>query len=74
MPIEFEILDESRYWDTEDPAKPVEKIMVTFQLPDGRVETVRIPSAGYTKEIRNKAIAEAIGKMPKSPREKVRIG
>jgi len=73
MPYEFEILDETKYLDTEDPTKPVQKMMVTFQLPDGRVETVRIPAAGYTKEIRNKAIVEAISKMPKSPREKVRI-
>jgi hypothetical protein len=73
MPVEFEILDESPYLDTEDPAKPVRKIMVTFQLPDGRVETLRLLEAGYSTDVRNKAIVEAIQKMPKSPRERVRI-
>jgi len=73
MPIEFTILDESPYLDTEDPAKPVQKIMVTFQVPDGRVETIKLLAAGYTKEARNKAIVDLIQKLPKSPRETVRI-
>jgi len=73
MPVEVEILDAQPYWDTEDPAKPVRKIRVTFQLPDGRVESVALPEVGYSKEVRDKAIVEVIRKMPKSPRERVKI-
>jgi hypothetical protein len=73
MPYEFTILDESPYMNTEDPAKPYEAMMVTFQLPDGRVETLSLPAAGYTKEKRNAAIVEKIKKMGPSKWEKVRV-
>jgi hypothetical protein len=57
------ILDESRYMDTTDPAKPVPSILVTFQLPDGRVETVSIPEAGYSPDRRNTAVRNRAAKM-----------
>jgi len=62
------ILDESPYMDTTDPAKPVDMMMVTFQLPDGRVDTVKLLREGYTPEKRNKAVQERAAKMGPSKR------
>jgi hypothetical protein len=58
--VEFTVLDETEFIDRSDPQKPKEMVLVTFQTPDGRVDSIALPKAGYTKESRNKAIAERI--------------
>jgi len=71
--VEFTILDETEYTDRTQPARPFPAIMVTFQLPDGRVSSVSIPKEKYTKEYRNKVIAEQVKKMVVKPPEVVRM-
>ena len=62
------ILDESPFLDTTDPAKPVEMVMVTFQLPDGRVDTVKLPKEGYDTNKRNTALKKRAAEMGPSRR------
>jgi len=57
------ILDESQYMDTTDPANPIPSILVTFQLPDGRVETVSLPEKGYDAPKRDAAVRDRARKM-----------
>ena len=62
------ILDESPFLDTTDPAKPIETIMITFQLPDGRVDTVKLPSSGYDVNKRDAAVKKRAAEMGPSKR------
>jgi len=71
--IEFDIRDETEYTDMTDPKNPVVKIMVTFQLPDGRVYSLPIDKKIYTKEERNRRIRDFIKKLPPAPTERVRM-
>jgi hypothetical protein len=57
------ILDESRYMNTTDPANPIPSVLVTFQLPDGRVETVSLPEKGYDTTKRDAAVRDRAKKM-----------
>jgi len=45
---EVRILDRTTVVDRSDPKKPVEKIIVTFMSPEGRIGMVSIPKAEYS--------------------------
>jgi hypothetical protein len=61
-------LDESPFLDTTDPAKPVQMVMITFQLPDGRVDTVKLPKEGYDVNKRDVALRKRAAEMGPSKR------
>jgi len=73
MSQDVTILDQTDFVDRTDPSKPVDKVLVTFQLPDGRVSSVVVERAGFTADKRNAAIREALKGMGPSKVERVRI-
>lgn len=73
MSLEVTILDETTYLDRSDPLRPVEKVLITFQTPDGRVDSLSLPTAGLTREGRNRALKEHIAKRTPRVFERVRV-
>lgn len=71
--VEFTVVDETEFVDRTDPSKPVEKVLVTYQDVSGRVGSLSLPKAGYTKDVRNRAIADLIKKSPARPFERVKV-
>jgi len=71
MSVEFTVLDETTFVDKTDPRNPVEKVLVTFQTPDGRVDSLAMEKAGLTPDKRNRLIADQIKKRPPRAYEKV---
>lgn len=73
MSVDIDIIDETDFNDLSIPGKPVVRVLVTFQRVDGTVDSIQLPREGYTKDKRNKAIAEKIRKTPPKVRERVRV-
>lgn len=58
------ILNEYEYDDLTNPAKPVKKIDITFQLPDSRILSTTILAADKGKPAEDAAIAKKIKEAP----------
>ncbi|MEM2174379.1 MAG: hypothetical protein ABIM21_00455 [candidate division WOR-3 bacterium] len=67
------ILDKTEIIDRSDPTKPIPKILITFQLPDGRIGMVSVEKAKATTENIKAAIAAEIQRMGTLPRERIVI-
>jgi hypothetical protein len=71
--VEFTVIDETEFVDRTDPGNPVERILVTYQTPEGRVGSQSFLKKGYDKNLRNKTIADLLKKSPPRPPEHVKM-
>jgi len=67
------ILHEDLITDRKDPKKPVQLYYITFQMPDLRIRTIKVPADGYNEAKRNAAIREFIAKGAPDQRKTVRV-
>jgi len=70
---EATVLDETEFIDRSDATNPVTRVLVTFQTADGRVDSVSLPKKDYSKDVRNKAIADQVKKRAARLLEKVKV-
>lgn len=70
---DIQIIARTPFVDSTDPAKPVQKIDIAFQTPDGRVGTATILAADLKKPKEDEAIAAAIKLLPSTVFERKEI-
>lgn len=71
--VRVNILSRTPFMDRTDPAKPTEKMDVTFQTPEGRIGTITILKSDVGKPAEDQAIAAEIKKMGPSVFEQKEI-
>ena len=70
---EVTILSRVPFIDTTDPAKPKNLTRVIFQLPDGRVDDMTIPTDEVKTDAESKKIAEKIKSLPAQVTERLKV-
>lgn len=70
---EVTILSRVPFVDTTEPGKPKNLTRVIFQLPDGRVDNMTIPTDEVKTEAETKKLAEKIKSLPANASERLKV-
>lgn len=70
---ELTVLSRTQFLDTTNPQQPKQMTRVVFQLPDGRVGDITIPTDDVKTDKEKKALAEAVKALPANVTERVKV-